>query len=47
MATVQKFKPGAANVPALKDLGQNAAILAHVNGLLNPGAGAEVDPLFG
>ena len=49
MATVQKFKPGAANVPALKDLGQNAAILAHVNSLLNPsaGAGAEVDPLFG
>lgn len=49
MATVQKFKPGAANVPALKDLGQNAAILAHVNGLLNPSAsaGAEVDPLFG
>lgn len=47
MATVQKFKPGAANVPALKDLGQNAAILAHVNGLLNPGGGAEVDPLFG
>ncbi|WP_278536151.1 hypothetical protein [Delftia acidovorans] len=49
MATVQKFKPGAANVPALKDLGQNAAILAHVNSLLNPSAsaGAEVDPLFG
>ncbi|AOV00356.1 hypothetical protein N5K37_21960 [Delftia tsuruhatensis] len=49
MATLQKFKPGAANVPALKDLGQNAAILAHVNSLLNPtaSAGAEVDPLFG
>lgn len=49
MATVRKFKPGAANVPALKDLGQNAAILAHVNSLLNPSAsaGAEVDPLFG
>lgn len=48
MATVQKFKPGAANVPALKDLGQNAAILAHVNSLLNPSAsaGAEADPLF-
>lgn len=47
MAAIQKFKPGAPNVPALKDLGQNAAILAHVNGLLNPSAGAEVDPLFG
>ena len=48
LKVVKQIDPAAANVPALKDKGKNAEILAAVNALLNPAAaGAEVDPLFG
>lgn len=45
---IKQIDPAAANVPALKDKGKNAEILAAVNAVLNPApAGTEVDPLFG
>lgn len=45
LAVIKQIDPAAANVPALKALGKNAEIVAAVNTLLNPAAGA--DPLFG
>lgn len=48
LKVVKAIDPSAANVPALKDKGKNAEILAAVNAVLNPTpAGTEVDPLFG
>lgn len=44
---IKQIDPAAANVPALKDKGKNAEIVAAVNALLNPSAAAGVDPLFG
>lgn len=47
-AIITKIDPNAANVPALQALNKNGQIMAAINALLNPGAGAaEVDPLFG
>ena len=45
---IKSIDANAANVPALKDKGHNAAIVAAVHALLNPVAEtAAVDPLFG
>jgi hypothetical protein len=45
---IKSIDPTAANVPALKDKGHNAAIVAAVNAVMNPVAEtAAADPLFG
>ena len=45
---IKSIDPAAANVPALKDKGHNAAIVAAVQALMNPVAEpAAADPLFG
>lgn len=46
LKVVKSIDPNAANVPALKDKGKNAEIVAAVNALLNPAVEA-ADPLFG
>lgn len=45
VALIKKIDPSAANVPALKDKGKNAEIVAAVNALLNPTVSD--DALFG
>lgn len=48
VAILKEIDPNAANVPALKDKGHNAKIMAAINARLNPAAAAPaVDPLFG
>lgn len=48
VAILKEIDPNAANVPALKDKGHNAKIMAAINARLNPAAAAPAaDPLFG
>lgn len=48
VAILKEIDPNAANVPAIKDKGHNAKIMAAINARLNPAAAAPAaDPLFG
>lgn len=48
VAILKEIDPNATNVPALKDKGHNAKIMAAINARLNPPAAAPAaDPLFG